>query len=138
MLDTERIIALSHRCAACEHVLQDGDLIVSGYFQKDVRTTQTHAELGIIGANIRTLWFHLNCNKKGRNQWHVYPELQTCFCCGKKFQANDIVQPAFQVTNPRAVNPSDPTDVGIALNERIYLIHYDCRQAQTNNILLKP
>lgn len=142
MLDTERIIALSHRCAACDHLLRDGDVVVSGYFQKDIRITHTHIELGIIGADVRTLWFHLDCHKKRKDEWRMYPELQICIRCGKNLEAKDIVQPAFQVTNPRAINPSDPTDVGIALNERIYLVHYDCRNTSldknASNILLKP
>jgi hypothetical protein len=51
-----------------------------------------------------------------------------------------VIQPVFQVINPREQNPLDPTDVGIALNERVYFLHADCSNPGLNrhssNILL--
>jgi hypothetical protein len=51
-----------------------------------------------------------------------------------------MIQPVFQVVNPREVNPADPEDIGMALGDRIYFVHADCENVKldrkSGNILL--
>lgn len=103
---------------------------------------ENQIDLGLIGANVRNNWLHFNCDKPLRTDWAMYPDLHSCIRCKKKLEASDLIQPVFQVVNPRAVNPSDATDIGIALNERVYMVHCDCFNPQltnrSSNILVTP
>ncbi len=120
----------------------DGHLVTSAYFQSEIKHFGKQVELGIIGADVRTLWVHLDCQKMSRFHWNMTPDIHTCMRCSQPIAARDVVQPVFQVTDPQAQNPSDPTDKGIALNERVYFVHADCRNPGLNkkshHILLTP
>ncbi len=126
-MDDNKIIALTHRCAACSIELGEGHLITSAYVKADVTRFDRQVDLGLAGANVRGMWVHLDCAKPSRLNWKMNPDLQTCLRCQKSIETRDDVQPVFQVTNPRMVNPRDPSDVGVALNERMYFVHADCR-----------
>jgi len=142
MVDSLRIEALMHRCAACSRRLEDGDMIASAYIKEDVAHFDKQVELGIVGADVRVMWVHLDCQKPSRVEWRMNPDLQTCIRCNMKIGMKDVVQPCFQVTDPDARSSTDPTDRGIALNERIYFVHADCKNPgldkRSTHILLKP
>jgi len=131
-VDDNKIIALTHRCAGCGKTLGDGHIITSAYFKSEISRFDCQVEFGIVGANVRALWLHLDCQKPSRSDWRMHPDLQTCLRCHKSIEKRDLVQPVFQVTDPRAVNPGDTTDVGVALNERIYFVHADCTNPGLN------
>ena len=127
MADSLKIEALTHRCASCGDKMRDSDLVTSAYFKSDIRHFGRQVELGIIGADVRALWVHLNCQKRDYASWNMTPDIHNCIRCKKLLENKDIIQPVFQVVDNRAVNPQDPTDVGVALNERIYFVHCDCQ-----------
>jgi hypothetical protein len=142
MADNIKIEALTHRCAACGQRMGDTHLVTSAYFKSDIRHFNKQVELGIIGADIRALWVHFDCKKPKISDWNMTPDIHVCIRCTKPLANKDIIQAVFQVIDNQAVNPSDPTDVGIALNERIYFIHCDCQNPtlnkQSSNILIMP
>lgn len=67
------------------------------------------------------------------------PDMHNCIRCKKKLGEKDMVQPVFQIIDSKAINPLDPTDIGIALNERVYFVHCDCTNskldAHSSNII---
>lgn len=142
MLNDLRIEALSQHCAACSQPLADTHLIYASYWVRDLRSFEKQVELGIIGSSARNVWVHVDCDKPLYKSWNMIPDLHTCIRCKKKLGDKDMVQPVFQVINARAVNPSDPTDIGIALGERVYLAHCNCSNPgldkQSSNILIIP
>jgi hypothetical protein len=121
------IEALAHSCANCSKPLRTTERIHAAYFLEDVQSFAKQVELGIIGGNIRNAWAHLFCNNRTLKGFKLQPDLHCCVVCKKHFGKNDLVIPIYQVLDPRAINPNDPTDVGITLAERVYLLHHDCR-----------
>lgn len=144
MLPSIQTEALAHGCAACGCSFQDRHRIVSVYRTSDVTSFYTQVELGIIGSQVRNFWKHLSCDDPTlrHSDWHMNPDLNHCIRCNKALSQKDMVSPVFQVTDPNAVNPDDTSDVGIALAERVYFVHADCRNIALNksatNILYKP
>jgi hypothetical protein len=140
MLGNLQIKALAHNCAVCSKPFEDTHLVLAAYWHKSVRSFEKQIEIGLIGADVRNTWVHFSCDKPLFASWSMTPDIHSCIRCKQKFAANDMIQPVFQVINPHAVNPLDPTDVGIALNERVYFVHYDCKNPglnrQSSNILL--
>jgi hypothetical protein len=140
VLDSLKIEALAHRCAACDKGFVDTHLVLTAYLRHDLRSFERQVELGIIGAQIRNVWVHFDCQKPSAKEWKMTPDIQQCVRCKKHIAATDMVQPVFQVLDPRAVNPNDPSDVGISLNERVYFVHCDCANPGLNkhssNILI--
>lgn len=140
MISDLQLEALAHNCLICDKQFRDGHLVFAAYWRKDLVSFETQIDLGLIGANVRNTWLHFNCDKPFRTDWAMFPDLHSCIRCKKGLAATDMVQPVFQVVNPRAVNPRDFTDVGIALNERIYMVHCDCTNPQltqrSTNILV--
>jgi hypothetical protein len=125
-LDDNRIVAAAHRCLMCEKALKDRDKIRSAYYQKDLVSFEKQVELGIIGSNVRSFWIHVDCANPALEGFNLNPDVHHCIKCSKSLAKEDVVTPVFQVIDPDAVNPEDPTDKGIALNERVYFIHADC------------
>ena len=141
MLNELRIDALSQGCARCGKTFADGHRLLAGYFVKDVRSFEKQIELGIIGANVRNLWIHLDCDDPHLSRgWEMTPDIQHCIKCKAFLKKEDVVSPVFCIDNPRAMNPEDPTDMGITLRERVYFVHTDCTNPGLNrgasNILL--
>lgn len=140
MHSTRQIEALAHGCAVCGKSFQDGTFVCNAYAKKDLRSFEKQIELGIIGQGVRSLWIHTSCKHPDIRSWNVVPDIHTCVRCKKAFSSKDVIQPVFQIVNPRAQNPSDPTDVGIELGDRVYFMHADCENTQLNrtsgNILL--
>jgi hypothetical protein len=142
MLGDLQIEALSQGCARCSKTFADGHRLIAGYFVKDVRSFEMQVELGIIGAQIRNLWIHVDCDdpflQKG---WNMTPDIHHCIKCKKFLQKEEVVAPVFGIDNPRAVNPSDPQDIGISLRERVYFVHVDCSNPtlthNASNILIR-
>lgn len=121
------IEALAHSCANCGQSLKPTERIHAAYFLNEVKSFATQVELGIIGGNVRNAWAHLTCKNPTLRGYKVQPDLHSCIECKKRFGKNDLVVPIYQVLDPRAINPSDPMDVGITLGERVYLVHHNCR-----------
>lgn len=142
MLGDLQIEALAHNCVSCGKPFKDGHMVFAAYWGRDLRSFENQVDLGLLGANVRNTWLHFNCDKPLRTDWAMFPDLHSCIRCKKKLGEKDMVQPVFQVVNPRAVNPNDPTDVGIALNERIYMAHCACENPhltnRSSNILVMP
>lgn len=140
MLGNLQIKALAHNCAACGKPFADTSLVLAAYLQRSVRSFEQQIEIGLIGADVRNMWVHFSCDKPLFESWAMTPDLHSCIRCKRKLESNDMIQPVFQVVNPQAVNPLDPTDVGIALNERVYFVHCDCTNTalnrQSSNILV--
>lgn len=133
MLDNLRIEALTHNCAKCAKHLTVQHLVIASYWVKSVKDFSQQLDIGIIGANVRNVWVHLNCEKPLLTSWDMTPDIHICVRCKKSLGKEEIVQPVFQVINPRAVNPNDPSDVGIALNDRVYFVHCDCTNTTLRN-----
>lgn len=142
MLSDLQIEALSQGCARCGKTFHDGHRLTAAYFTKDVRSFERQVELGIIGARIRNIWCHVSCEDPtlATNAWNMTPDIHHCIKCKSFLQKEDIVVPVFGIDNPRAVNPNDPTDIGISLRERIYFVHVDCKNktltGESSNIIL--
>lgn len=140
MLSDLQIEALAHGCAKCAGVFKTTHLVTAAYFHSSVKTFEAQVEIGLIGQNVRNLWLHFDCDKPTYASWNMTPDIHICIRCKKRFAKDDVVQPVFQIIDPRAVNPSDPTDVGLALNERVYFVHAECKNAGMNkkssNIIL--
>jgi len=141
MLNDLRIEALSLGCACCGKTFADGHRLMAAYFVRDVRSFEQQVELGIIGARVRNLWVHVDCdNPDLRVGWNMTPDIHHCIRCKTFLKKEDIVSPVFGIDNPRAVNPDDPSDIGISLRERVYFVHTDCKNPtltrDSSNILL--
>jgi hypothetical protein len=135
------IDALSEGCAKCGGKFANRHLCCASYTVNALKSFEFQIELGIIGAGVRNFWVHTDCDKKTMEEWNnMTPDIHICVKCKKQLQRQDVVQPVFQVTNPREQNPLDPEDVGIALNDRVYFLHSDCANPGLNrhagNILL--
>jgi len=129
MLDDLRIEALAHGCATCSKPLNEGHRVLSAYHVSELRSFSRQAELGIIGAGARNFWTHVECANPAlaKGSWAMHPDIHHCIRCGNKLSAKDIVNPVFRVDDPNMVNPSDPGDRGVALGDRIYFMHADCK-----------
>jgi len=140
MLGDLRIEALTHRCAACDTELVSQHLVLAVYWHKQLRAFERQVELGLLGAGVRNVWSHFSCEKPLITSWVMNPDMHNCIRCKKILGKEDLVQPVFQITDNKAVNPLDPTDVGIALNERVYFTHCNCANPkldkQSSNILV--
>ena len=126
MLGNLQIEALTHRCAKCSNAFADKHLVLATYWVKSVRDFSLQVDIGIIGAGVRNAWVHFDCEKPLFTSWIMTPDLHSCIRCRKALNSADLVQPVFQVIDARAVNPLDHTDVGVALNDRVYFVHCDC------------
>ena len=141
MLGDLQIEALSKGCASCGKSFADGHRLYATYFVKDVRSFERQIELGIIGARIRNLWVHVDCEDPLlKDGWTMTPDIHHCIRCRSLLRKEEVVVPVFGIDNPRAVNPDDPQDIGISLRERVYFIHADCKNTtlthNSTNILV--
>ena len=136
MLGDLQIEALTHGCAKCGKPFADTHFVSAAYFQKTVRSFAKQIEIGIAGQGVRNVWVHLDCADPSVKEWKVTPNIHKCIRCKKEFSREDLIQPAFQIVKPRAVNPHDPTDVGIELGDRVYFIHADCGDAKLKQSLI--
>lgn len=134
MLHGLQIDALAEGCADCGKPFEDAHRIRAAYAAKDIRSFERQVELGIIGANVRNFWVHVDCTdlKLTDEHWNMNPDIHHCIKCGKSLESDAIIVPVFQVIDPKAVNPDDPTDTGVALGERVYFIHADCKNTKLN------
>jgi len=126
MLGNLQIEALTHRCAACSKGFAVQHLVVATYWVKHLRDFSRQIDIGIIGAGVRNMWVHFSCDKPLITSWAMTPDMHSCIRCKKALGREDLVQPVFQIIDAKAVNPNDPTDVGIALNDRVYFVHCEC------------
>ena len=143
VLDSLRIEKLNAACLLCGNPLKDRHRVTSAYVVSDLRSFETQIELGIIGANVRNFWKHVDCfnHDLGKN-YHMQPDINHCIKCNAKLDSKDIVIPVFQVVATGVCNPHDSTDIGISLGERVYLLHADCNNTacarDSRNILYAP
>lgn len=118
---------LAHGCAGCGRAFKSSERVCSIYRAQDITSFEQQVELGIIGAGVRNHWVHLYCSDPTLKDHSLKPDIHHCIECRTSLDKKDMVMPVFQVTDPRAVNPLDPTDVGLALAERVYFVHGSCR-----------
>ena len=144
MFDQIRIEALNASCASCGVALKDRDRITSAYSVKDIRSFEFQVELGILGADIRNYWIHVDCIDPALSTGldHLQPSIHPCIRCNEQLESQDVICPVFQVVTAKVQNPSDPTDIGIGLGERVYFVHADCKNKeltkQPTSILYTP
>jgi len=143
MFSDLQINALGNGCAACGKPFVLNSRVRTAYRVGDVRSFEMQVELGIIGSNARNIWMHADCNDPqllGKG-WNMAPDIHHCIRCRSKLSREEIVSPVFSIDDANAVNPSDPTDRGLVLRDRVYFIHADCKNprlnSQASNILLK-
>lgn len=144
MLPSIQLEALAHGCATCSTAFNNRHRIVAVYQSGQVTSFYAQVELGIIGSQVRNYWTHVDCSDPTLKdtRWHMHPDITHCIRCNQSLSKKDMVIPVFQVTDPHAINPADPTDVGISLAERVYFVHADCKNQGLNkkntNILYTP
>lgn len=140
MLSGLQIEALTHGCAACGASFNSGAFVHAVYFKSAIRNFEKQIEIGIIGATVRNFWVHASCTAPSIGAWSVVPDIHTCVRCKQRLQDKHIIVPVFQIVKARAVNPNDPTDVGVELGDRVYFMHADCKNGtldkQSSNILI--
>lgn len=131
------IEAVSCCCGKCSKPLRQLERIVGSYVCKHLTEMAVDpykgADVGIIPA-VRPIWIHVDCSNTQLTGWHLNPSIRHCIKCGLAVSKEDVLVPVFRVENERAVNPSDPTDVGIALGERLYFVHADCTNPRLSSI----
>lgn len=134
MLPGNLLEALAHGCANCGRRFDNRHRIKPAYRVNEITSFYNQVALGIIGAQARNFWVHLDCEDPTvkDTKWKMNPDINHCIACGEGLATKDIVTPVFQVIDPRAVNPNDLTDIGIALNDRIYFVHADCANRELN------
>lgn len=125
-LSTNQIVALSRQCARCTALLGSGHVVVATYVRHTLERFSNSLDIGLMGQGVRNIWAHVDCQKPLLKDWNMHPDLHTCLRCKKKIAAHDMIQPVFQVLDSAAINPIDPTDVGITLNDRVYFSHCEC------------
>lgn len=122
-----KIEVLTHACAVCQKDLKENDRVTSLYAAGEVNSFANQAALGIAGANVRNYWAHLYCHNTKLAGYPLVPDIHTCIECRKSLSKEDMIVPVFRVLNPKMINPNDLTDFGVELSDRIYFIHYSCR-----------
>lgn len=140
-MDDRRIEALASRCLQCTGLLADRHRVIVTYFTKDILQGQQLHELGLFVGSLRPMWRHVDCADPMMEKYAMRPDIHYCVRCRKALRELDAISPVMQVLDARAVNPSDPTDTGLALGDRIHFVHADCgnRDLLTDNTLLvKP
>jgi hypothetical protein len=131
MLSDLQIEALAQGCGNCGGSLKAGNRVLAVYHASTVRSFAQQVELGVIGASARNFWVHLWCeDPKLEKGWHMHPDIHHCIRCSDPLHKQDVVVPVFQVVDPEAVNPADSTDKGIALGDRVYFVHVDCKNGR--------
>ena len=110
----------------------------------ELKAVERQIHLGIITSNVRNIFVHYACEdpKFQKGTWYLNPDLDHCVRCGTAFGARDVVNPVFQIHEVNVPNPSDPTDIGISMSDRMYLAHVDCRnknlEKNRSNLLIIP
>jgi len=131
MLSGLQIEALAHGCASCGKPLLSGTRVLAAYHVSEISSFAEQVELGIIGAAARNFWVHLWCgDPKLMKGWHMHPDIHHCIRCNEPLHKKDAVVPVFQVVDPAAFNPDDAADKGIALGDRVYFVHADCKNSR--------
>ena len=133
MMDRQ-IEALHHGCANCGASFKDRDRIITVYMVSSVLQCigafNDPLEIGIAGGQARNHWTHYDCEDHPLRSITLIPDIRTCLACRAKLNKQDMVIPVFQVIENDAVNPNDPTDLGIILADRVYFAHQNCRNKQ--------
>lgn len=94
-------------------------------------------DLGLLyGNDVRVCWYHVDCADPTLRKIAMRPDVTYCYRCKRPLKRGDAVSPTYQVTDPRATNPHDSTDIGIMLGERIYFAHIACDDTQAASSIL--
>lgn len=133
-MDELRLDALTSRCVACAKILVEYDRVTAAYAMGDILQMQPDHlfEVGLFDGSVRPMLCHAVCSDPQLRIWNVTPNITHCVRCHIAFQRHDVVHPVFGVIG-RATNPSDPTDIGLQLNERIHFVHMDCKDTAKKN-----
>lgn len=139
-MDSLRIDAVSERCLVCTAPLARRHFVVPTYLAHDLLYAKQHLEVGLLVNGVRPMWHHVDCADPSLKRYNVLPDIHYCLRCRRQISNYEVIQPVFCVDNPRAVNPKDPTDVGMTFGDRIYFRHVDCtnRQLRDDAALLGP
>jgi hypothetical protein len=129
-MDSLRIDAVSERCLVCTKHLADRHRVVPTYDTSSLLYSRQHLEVGLLVNDVRPMWRHVDCADPMLRGYNVLPDIHYCVRCRAPLGKSEIVHPVFQVVDPKAQNPNDPTDVGIAFGDRIHFAHADCKDRQ--------
>ena len=139
-MDGVLLDAVTKRCIGCHQELAVYHRVLGGYRAGELFSSDPGAEVGLFVGNARPLLQHVSCQDPTLATWKMQPVLHNCIKCRKALQKADAVQPVFGVQDAVALNPHDPTDVGLTLGDRIYFIHVDCKNpglGAGNGLLVK-
>lgn len=125
-MDSVRIDALASRCLCCCTLLGDAHRVIPAYRAESLLYARQEHELGLFVGDVRPMWRHVDCADPKLLRYAMRPDIQYCVRCRQALRAADAITPVMQVVDPKAVNPNDPTDTGLALGDRIHFVHVDC------------
>ena len=132
-LETHHIDNRMDRCAVCTKRLRDRDRVVPSYVAGELKhhvPYQSEVGLLIFHAEDRPFFVHVNCFDPTLAEAPLKPSIHYCICCQLPLGPRHFVHPVYQVVNPMAVGPNDPTDLGVAFGERIHFAHIDCKDPE--------
>jgi len=142
MFSDLQIYALGGGCASCSKPFVLNHRVRTAYCAGDLRSFENQMELGILGSGVRHVWMHVECSDPALlKEYNMSPDIHHCIKCHSRLRKEEIVSPVFSIDDANMVNPADPTDRGLALRDRVYFVHADCRNTtlnnQSSNILIK-
>lgn len=132
-LETHHIENRMHRCAVCTKPMQDRDRVVPSYVAGEMKHyPPIHSEMGLLTfhADDRPFFVHVNCFDPMLLEVPLLPSIHYCVHCQMPLGPRHFVHPVYQVVNPLAVSPTDPTDRGVAFGERVHFAHIDCKDPE--------
>lgn len=125
-MESVRLDAIYARCILCGHAHADGHRVVPAYRASSFLYARQEIELGLFVGDIRPMWRHVDCEDPKLSRYQLRPDISYCIRCRKHVEADDCIHPVMQIIDPRATNPTDPTDNGVTLGDRIHFVHVDC------------
>lgn len=134
-LETHHINNRAERCVACTKRFEDRDRVAPCYVVGELRLdAPAQPEVGLLLFHeedpARPFYRHVDCADRSLRRTPMRPSIHYCIRCQLPLGTRDFTFPVFQVINPIARNPSDPSDTGVEFGERIHFAHIDCKDAQ--------
>lgn len=134
-LETHQIDNRMDRCVQCTKRFADRDRIAPSYVTEELGLdAPKQPEVGLLLFNAadqaRPFFHHVDCEDPSLRDSPLLPSIHYCIRCRLPLERRDLVHPVFQVVNPTATNPGDPTDKGVEFGERIHFAHIDCKDAR--------
>lgn len=124
------------RCVKCTKAFADRDRVHPSYVAGELGVDLTgQPEVGLLQIqnamnDARPLFRHVVCEDPSLRETALLPSIHYCIKCRLPLSRKDLVSPVFQVVNPKATSPTDPTDQGVEFGDRIHFAHIDCKDAK--------